>query len=131
MFMEGVILSVYVFRCIEAWLVAMLIALGVAAVYYYGDANVKGSVIFGCSAFVVMVYYYIEEFIRSSQRERLLDYLVLDNPLQAYEAIKGLAVLCIGSGLVGHFDHMTLQHIVTAGAGVGYVAFNKQTGGKQ
>jgi len=108
---------------IEAIIIVLLVALAAGFVYYIGDANVKGVVVFGMSGLVVMVYYYIEGWIRMSDRERLLDYLIFDNPLQAYDAIKRLVLLCAGSGLVGHFGNMDLEHIITAGAAVGYMAF--------
>jgi len=110
-------------RNVEAIILLILVAIGVGFVYYYGTPNIRGTVIFGLSALAVMTFHYLEGWVNQPNRGGLLDYLVIDNPGEAYDAVKRLALLCGGSSLIGHFDHLLIEHIITAGAGVGHMAF--------
>ncbi len=108
---------------IVAFLLVCALFAGSAGVYIFGTVEMRNIMMFLYSSFAVMTYYYIETWLKIEDRPSLINYLVLDNPAETYSAVKRLLLLCFGAGIMGHMDDMTMQMIMSAGAGVGYAAF--------
>lgn len=111
-------------RLVAFFFVCALFA-GSAGVYIFGTVEMRNIMIFLYSSLVVMTYYYIETWIKIEDRPSLIDYLVLDNPAGTYNAVKRLLLLCFGAGVMGHMDTMTMYEVMSAGAGIGYLAFSR------
>lgn len=92
------------------------------------DAIGKGMLFF-FSSLLVLLYYYAENWLRVDSRDEsgrridLLDYLFFNHPERTYDAIKRVALVCIGSGVLGMLDVMTNAMVLSAGAASGYTAF--------
>lgn len=95
---------------------------------YNLDVISKG-VLFFASSLLVMLYYYTENWLRLDSRDErgrridLLDYLFFNHPERTYDAVKRVALVCIGSGVLGMLDVMTNVMVLSAGAAAGYTAF--------
>lgn len=95
---------------------------------YQLDVISKG-VLFFASSLIVLLYYYTENWLRLDSRDEsgrridLLDYLFFNHPERTYDAVKRVALVCIGSGVLGMLDVMTNVMVLSAGAASGYTAF--------
>lgn len=108
---------------LAAFFLVFILFIGCAIAYVLGTPEIKNLILFLGSSFIVMTYYYIEAWMKIEDRPDLIDYLVFNNPIETYGAIKRLLLLCFGAGVMGHMDGMTIEMIMSAGAGVGYAAF--------
>lgn len=87
---------------------------------------------FFVSSLLVMAFYYAEYWIKNGMRDfegnqvSIVNFLLLNHPERTYEAIKRVILICIGGGVIGALDGMTLMQVFAAGMGAGYAAFARR-----
>jgi len=82
------------------------------------------TIIFFLTCAAVMAYYYIEAWFKGPRTSTLKNYLIYDNPAATWDAIKRLALLSAGAGIVGHMDVVENTAVLISGAGVGWLAYS-------
>lgn len=88
--------------------------------------------LFFVSSMMVMAFYYAEFWIRNGMKDfdgnkvSIINFLVLNHPERTYEAIKRVLLICIGGGVIGALDGMSIAQVFAAGVGAGYAAFARR-----
>lgn len=88
---------------------------------------VAKALLFFIVCFLVMTYYYIEDWFQNKPTQSLLDYLLLNNPRGTYLAIKRLILLAFGASILGHLDQVQISDILITAAGIGWLAYSNRS----
>lgn len=85
------------------------------------------TLLFFIVCFLVMAYYYIEDWFQNKPTQSLIDYLLLNNPSGTYNAIKRLVLLTFGAGVLGHLEQVANTDMLITAAGIGWLAFSNKS----
>lgn len=89
--------------------------------------TIEKTILFFIVCFLVMIYYYVEEWIKNKSSTPLIDYLIINNPEATYDAIKRTILLAFGAGVMGQLDQVSNTDLLIAAAGVGWLAFSNRS----